>query len=108
LHFSLSLWCESGGPSKQSIQADLFQRTFILPSTRGGRDDFAVIREERMRRRLEEINSIIKAQNFYDWLTEQKEVGSRPALGPDPLWWHSPSKSSTHYQLTFQQRHLPG
>jgi hypothetical protein len=61
-----------------------------------------------MRRRLEEINSIIKAQNFYDWLTEQKEVGSRPALAPDPLWWHSLSKSSTHYQLTFQQCHLPG
>jgi len=62
---------------------------FVLPRLDHGRDDFTIIKEQRMKHRLEEINSIIKTQNYYDWLAEQKEQNSRSQATADPLWWRS-------------------
>jgi hypothetical protein len=39
-----------------------------------------------MQQRLVEINTIIKSQNFHDWLEAQKEGGSESLLASDPIW----------------------
>jgi len=39
-----------------------------------------------MKQRLEEINEIIKSQNYYEWLASQKEQESKSLIAADPLW----------------------
>lgn len=57
---------------------------FIVPRLGPGRrDDFTIIKEQRMKHRLEEINNAIKTQNYYDWLATQKEQ----SVTADSIWW---------------------
>ncbi|KAH7079951.1 hypothetical protein BKA63DRAFT_231237 [Paraphoma chrysanthemicola] len=63
----------------------LFLTAFVLPRYGRARDDFAIVKEQRMNQRLEEINTIIKSQHFHDWLASQKEEGSRSLLASDPI-----------------------
>jgi E3 ubiquitin-protein ligase RHA2 len=65
---------------------DLFSRAFVWPRGGGGHDGFAAIKEGRMKQRLEEINTTIKTQNFYDWLAEQKEHSTKTFSASDSLW----------------------
>jgi hypothetical protein len=58
----------------------------VLPRLGHGRDDFTIIKEQRMKNRLEEINATIRTQNYYDWLASQKEQGSRLQDTADTLW----------------------
>jgi E3 ubiquitin-protein ligase RHA2 len=51
-----------------------------------GHDAFEVVKEERMKQRLEEINNAIKSQHFYDWLASQKDLNPKSLLTTDPLW----------------------
>ncbi|KAF2820707.1 hypothetical protein CC86DRAFT_333315 [Ophiobolus disseminans] len=60
-------------------------RAFILPRLGRGHDDFAIVKEQRMKQRLEEIDQIIKSQNYYEWLATQKEQESRSLIAADPL-----------------------
>jgi hypothetical protein len=40
-----------------------------------------------MKQRLEDINNVIKTQNFYEWLADQKEQDSKCLVQTDPLWY---------------------
>lgn len=68
-------------------RADTVTRACIIPRFARGDDDFSTIKNERMKQRLEEINTIIKSQNFYEWLATQNEKGSKSRLGADSLWY---------------------
>ncbi|KAH7391147.1 hypothetical protein DE146DRAFT_680154 [Phaeosphaeria sp. MPI-PUGE-AT-0046c] len=46
---------------------------FVLPFVGFGHDDFAVIKEERMKQRLNDIDGIIKAQLFSECVAKRKE-----------------------------------
>lgn len=72
---------------KREHRAYYFIRAFVLPRVGHDRDDFEIIKEQRMRHRLEEINNIIKAQNYYEWLAAQKEEDSKTLIATDPLWY---------------------
>jgi hypothetical protein len=45
-----------------------------------------VINEDRMKRRLDEINSVIKTHNFYDWLASQRELNPQSLVTSDTVW----------------------
>jgi hypothetical protein len=65
---------------------DLFSRAFVWPRGGGGHDEFAGIKEGRMKQRLEEINTTIKTQKFHDWLAEQEEHKKKTLSASDSLW----------------------
>lgn len=67
------------------LLADI-DRTFVMPRMSRQRERFAAIKAERMKQRLEEIDSIIKTQHFYDWLATQKERNGESLLTTDPVW----------------------
>ncbi|OAL01503.1 hypothetical protein IQ06DRAFT_293579 [Phaeosphaeriaceae sp. SRC1lsM3a] len=51
----------------------IIARAFVLPCVGFGQDDFAVIKEARMKQRLEDINGFVKAIVFSDWIAKQKK-----------------------------------
>ncbi|KAF2033064.1 hypothetical protein EK21DRAFT_98394 [Setomelanomma holmii] len=63
----------------------LILTALVLPRLGHGRDNFTIIKKERMKQRLVEINTIIKSQNFHDWLASQKEEGSKSSVPTDPI-----------------------
>jgi hypothetical protein len=70
-----------------SDQANCLSRAFVLPRIGPDRESFASIKERRRRQRLEDINDILKAQNYYEWRAAQKEEDSRDSIAIDPLWY---------------------
>jgi hypothetical protein len=40
-----------------------------------------------MQQRLEEINKVIKTQNYYEWRTSQAEKNEKSLSASDPLWY---------------------
>jgi E3 ubiquitin-protein ligase RHA2 len=64
----------------------LFSRAFAWRRVGGYQDDFAVVKEGRMKQRLEEINTRVKTQNFGEWLASQKEHHSKSLYDSDSLW----------------------
>lgn len=62
-------------------------RAFIVPRLCHDRDEFAAIKAERMKQRLEEIDKVIKTQHYYDWLATQKEKNGESLLTTDAVWY---------------------
>ncbi|KAF1914130.1 hypothetical protein BDU57DRAFT_454511 [Ampelomyces quisqualis] len=60
-------------------------RAFVLLRINGGGDDFSLVKEERTKQRLEEIESIIRPRSFYDWSRERSRQQSKPSFPSDPL-----------------------
>jgi hypothetical protein len=71
----------------QTHEANSAYSAFILPRCARGGESFSAIKGQRMQQRLEEINKVIKTQNYYEWRTSQpSEKDSKTFLAPDPLW----------------------
>ncbi|KAH3949298.1 hypothetical protein HBH70_103790 [Parastagonospora nodorum] len=69
-----------------TIVLSLIVAAFILPRFGRGGESFSAIKGQRMQQRLEEINKVIKTQNYYEWCTSQRsEKDSKTFLAPDPL-----------------------
>jgi E3 ubiquitin-protein ligase RHA2 len=59
------------------------RRAFIVPRLVRGDAD---VKEKRLKSRQDELESHIKSQHFYDWLTSQKEKNPGSLQVTDPLW----------------------
>jgi len=67
------------------VLAILIVTAFIIPRLSHDRTDFAALKAERMKQRLDEIDSVIKTQHYYDWLATQKEKNGDSLLTTDPV-----------------------
>jgi hypothetical protein len=71
----------------QTYEANSAYSAFILPRFARGGESFSVMKGQRMQQRLEEINKVIKTQNYYEWrASQQPEKDLKTFLAPDPLW----------------------
>jgi hypothetical protein len=64
--------------------ADLINRALLLP--RLSRIATAKSKEERNKKRMERLNSVVSSQKFHDWRT--KEIAEHPdtEISAEPLW----------------------
>ncbi|KAL5120443.1 hypothetical protein ACEQ8H_001733 [Pleosporales sp. CAS-2024a] len=63
----------------------LLTTAFVLPRFGRGGKSFSALQQERMKIRLEEIDKVIKTQNYCEWRSTQEEKDPDGLLASDPL-----------------------